>query len=96
LGFKAVLREPNGARVTVQNGDCRIGLFQGVPRSGPGPADLLARRRIGIGRRRAARRPRILPGPSGQSDHATFMLRDPDGHPLFFIRMPGVVRQDAA
>jgi predicted lactoylglutathione lyase len=95
LGFREVLREPNGTRVTVRNGDCRIGLFQGHL----DPArvqlvfwqgDVLALaddvRLAGL---------EFFRGPSGQSDHVTFMLRDPDGHPLFFIRMPGVVRNDA-
>ena len=92
LGFKAVSRESNGQRVTMQNGDCRIGLFQG--HLDPARVQLIfwqgdvleladELRRAGL---------KFFRGPSGQSDHASFMLLDPDDHPLFFIRMPGVVR----
>ena len=92
LAFEEVLREPSGTRVTLQNADCRIGLFQG--HLDPSRVQLIfwqgdlwaladEIRREGL---------EFFRGPSGQSDHATFMLRDPDGHPLFFIRMPGVVR----
>jgi len=96
LGFKAVLREPNGARVTMQNGDCRIGLFQAC--LDPAQVQLIFWQGDVLELADDVRRAGLefFRRPSGQSDHATFMLRDPDGHPLFFIRMPGVVRQDAA
>ncbi|THD62840.1 VOC family protein [Phenylobacterium sp.] len=91
LGFKAVLREPNGKRVTMQNGDCRVGLFQG--HLDPARVQLIFWQgdvlELADDVRRAGLK--FFRGPSGQSDHATFMLRDPDDHPLFFIRMPGVV-----
>jgi len=95
LGFKVVLSEPNGTRVTVQNGDCRIGLFQG--HLDPAQVQLIFWQGDVLELADDVRRHglKFFRGPTGQSDHATFMLRDPDGHPLFFIRMPGVVRLDA-
>lgn len=95
LGFEVVLREPNGTRVTVQNGDCRIGLFQG--HLDPDQVQLIFWQGDVLGLAEDARRAGLefFRGPRGQSDHATFMLRDPDAHPLFFIRMPGAVRKDA-
>jgi len=96
LGFKEVLREPGDTRVTVQNADCRIGLFQG--HLDPAQVQLIFWQgdvlELADDVRRAGLK--FFREPSGQNDHASFMLRDPDDHPLFFIRMPGVVRMDAA
>jgi catechol 2,3-dioxygenase-like lactoylglutathione lyase family enzyme len=92
LGFEVVLREAKGARVTLQNADCRVGLFQGhldpdqvqlIFWQGDLSAMAAQVRRAGIG---------FHSGPDGGDDHGAFMLLDPDGHPLFFIRMPGVTR----
>ena len=96
LGFQEVLREPSGARVTVRSGDCRIGLFQGC--LDPAQVQLIFWQGDVLELAEDVRRAGLdfFRGPSGQSDHATFMLRDPDAHPLFFIRMPGVIRRDAA
>jgi lactoylglutathione lyase len=92
LGFEVVVRETKGARVTLQNADCRVGLFQGhldpdrvqlIFWQGDLSAMADQVRRAGIG---------FHKGPDGDDDHGAFMLLDPDGHPLFFIHMPGVTR----
>jgi len=93
LGFEIVFREPKGTRVTMQSGDCRLGLFQGhLNPPGPqlifwqGDIDALTNtvKRKGIN---------FFSEPRREGEAGTFMLQDPDGHPLFFIRMPGVTRQ---
>lgn len=92
LGFEVVVRETKGTRVSLQNADCRIGLFQGHldpdrPQLIFWQGDILAMaervRRAGLGFHKE---------PAGNGDHGAFMLLDPDGHPLFFIVMPGVER----
>jgi catechol 2,3-dioxygenase-like lactoylglutathione lyase family enzyme len=92
LGFETVIRETKSTRVSVQNADCRIGLFQGHlepdrPQLIFWQGDMAAMaervRRAGLG---------FHVEPRGDNDHGAFMLTDPDGHPLYFIRMPGVTR----
>jgi catechol 2,3-dioxygenase-like lactoylglutathione lyase family enzyme len=95
LGFHVVVREAKGTRVSVQKDDCRIGLFQGhlTPDQAQlifwqGDIDALAdvARAAGLG---------FHVAPRGDAGNGSFMLLDPDGHPLFFIHMPGVTRQEA-
>ena len=94
LGFEVKVREAKGTRVTVQNGDCRLGLFQGhLDPPGPqlifwqGDIDALADtvRRKGLS---------FFGEPKRDGEAAAFMLRDPDGQPLYFIRMPGATREE--
>src|SRR5580658_2314672 len=92
LGFEVVVREAKGTRVSVQNADCRIGLFQGHltpdrPQLIFWQGDMAAMaervRRAGLG---------FHVEPRGDNAHGSFMLVDPDGHPLYFVRIPGVTR----
>jgi lactoylglutathione lyase len=93
LGFEVVVREAKGTRVSLQNGDCRIGLFRGhlqPPRPQlifwQGDIDALAETVTshGLG---------FVNPPRRDDSGAAFMIEDPDGHPLFFINMRGVTRE---
>lgn len=95
LGFDVVVRETTGTRVTLQNADCRVGLFQGHldperPQLIFWQGDLAAMaarvREAGLA---------FFREPAGDNAHGAFMLADPDGHPLFFIHMPDVTREPA-
>jgi len=93
LGFQVVVRETKGTRVSVQNGDCRVGLFKGhlqPPRPQlifwQGDIDALAQTVTGHGLG-------FVNPPRRDASGAAFMIEDPDGHPLFFINMRGVARQ---
>jgi predicted lactoylglutathione lyase len=92
LGFVVVVSEVNGRRLTLQNADSRIGLFQGFLRpdrpqlifwQGDIAAMASRVRQAGLG---------FHVEPRGDNEHGSFMLADPDGHPLYFIHMPGVTR----
>ena len=95
LGFAVVVREVKGTRVSLQNADCRVGLFQG--HLDPDQAQLIFWQGDIAAMADRVRRAGLdfFSGPNGGGDHASFMLRDPDGHPLFFIRMPGVTRESS-
>lgn len=93
LGFDIVDRMPDNRHVTLQNADCRLGLYKDHLKPErfqmifwQGDIDALAEHMRGAGLA-------FRVGPKGTGDHASFMLEDPDGHPLFFIRMPGVTRR---
>lgn len=92
LGFEVVVREAKGTRISLQNCDCRVGLYHGhlephrpqlIFWQGDVPAMAERVRRAGLV---------FHSGPAGDNDHGSFMLLDPDGHPLYFIVMPGVER----
>ncbi len=92
LGFVIVIREAKGTRVSLQNADCGIGLFQGHldpdrPQLVFWQGDIAAMagrvQRAGLS---------FHVDPRGNNEHGCFLLLDPDGHPLFFIHMPGVAR----
>jgi len=92
LGFVVVGREANNRHVTLQNADCRIGLFQGHLQ--PPQLQLIFWQGEVMALAEAVRRAGFdfFVEPRGDAEHGSFMLRDPDGHPLYFVRMPGVVR----
>jgi catechol 2,3-dioxygenase-like lactoylglutathione lyase family enzyme len=94
LGFEVVIRETKGTRVSLQSADCRLGLFQGhldpdrlqlIFWQGDIAAMADRVRRAGLGFHKE---------PAGDNEHGAFMLADPDGHPLYFIHMPGVTRDE--
>jgi catechol 2,3-dioxygenase-like lactoylglutathione lyase family enzyme len=77
----------------LRNGDCRIGLYQG--HLDPPAAQLVFWQGEGeaVVRDAAAKGLSLESGPTRTGDGAvTARLRDPDGHVLFFINKPGVVR----
>ena len=93
LGFRLADSMADNRRVTLQNADCRLGFFEGYLAPDrlqlifwQGDIDALAEhvRSAGLA---------FKVGPNGSGDDATFMLEDPDGHPLFFISQPGVTRK---
>jgi lactoylglutathione lyase len=92
LGFVVVGREADDRHVTLQNADCRIGLFQGHLQ--PPQLQLIFWQGEVMEIAEAVRRAGLdfYAAPRGDPEHGSFMLRDPDGHPLYFVRMPGVVR----
>ena len=88
LGFVVVERMADSRHVVLQNADCRIGVYKGHLQPErfqlvfwQGDIDALADHMRGAGLA-------FRSGPNGSGDNASFMLEDPDGHPLFFIRMP--------
>jgi catechol 2,3-dioxygenase-like lactoylglutathione lyase family enzyme len=96
LGFVVVDREPGNRYVTLQNADCRIGLFQGHLE--PSRFQLIFWQGDVVDLAEEVRRAGLafFVDPRGDAEHGSFMLRDPDGHPLYFVRIPGVVRRTAA
>ncbi|HWE99544.1 MAG TPA: VOC family protein [Caulobacteraceae bacterium] len=90
LGFEVVVRETKGTRVTVQNADSRIGLFQGHL-DPDRPQLIFWQGRIGAMAQRARSAGLAFHRePQGDDEHGAFMLLDPDANPLFFIHMPGL------
>jgi catechol 2,3-dioxygenase-like lactoylglutathione lyase family enzyme len=97
LGFQVVDVSGEGRAVTLQKGDCRLGLFQGfLDPDRPqlifwqGDVEAIARDLTGKGLS-FERGPAI-----GHGGGMGALLLDPDGHPLYFVNMPGVTRQDPA
>ena len=94
LGFQLVDGSVELRNVTLQKGDCRIGLYQGYldpPETQlifwQGDVDAIARDLVGRGLR-------FERGPTkGDDGGAGALLKDPDGHPIYFINMPGVLRK---
>ena len=94
LGFTRAEYAEDAGTATMVLGDCRLGLFQGhldpdrpqlIFWQGPIEAVAGAAEQAGLSFRSALRH--------DEEGGGAFMLDDPDGHPLFFIRMPGVTRQ---
>jgi lactoylglutathione lyase len=93
LGFVEVDRMDRA--VTLQKGDCRLALYQGCldpdrPQlifwQGDVPAIASALQGKGLSFERA-------PG-QGDGGGTGAMLMDPDGHPIYFVNMPGVTRTE--
>jgi catechol 2,3-dioxygenase-like lactoylglutathione lyase family enzyme len=93
LGFDHVDGTVEGRNVTLQKGDCRIGLYQGhLDPDRPqlifwqGDVAAIARDLADKGLRfeRAA-----------DDRGAGAMLLDPDGHPLYFVNIQGATRKEA-
>jgi len=97
LGFDLVDGGVEVRVATLQKGDCRIGLYQGhldPPETQlifwQGDVEAIARELTDKGLS-------FEKGPSeGHGGGVGAMLRDPDGHPLYFVNLPGVTRKPDA
>jgi len=94
LGFALVDGSVAARTVTLQKGDCRIALYQG--HLDP-PVTQLIFWQGDVG---AIARDLTSKGLSfekeplvGHGGGTAALLRDPDGHPLYFINLPGVTRK---
>ncbi|THD79346.1 MAG: hypothetical protein E7812_09745 [Phenylobacterium sp.] len=98
LGFEPVGGRIEERYVTLQNRDCRIGLYQGY--LDPTETQLIfwqgdvratAETLAGQG---AAFEPRFRDGPlTTDEGHVAAMLRDPDGQLIYLVNIPGVTRE---
>ena len=94
LGFAQVDGSIEARNVTLQKHDCRIGLYQGFldpPETQlifwQGDVDAIASDLVTEGLT-------FERGPmAGDGGGAAALLRDPDGHPIYFVNIPGVVRK---
>ena len=96
IGFRIASGGVESRNVTVQKGDCRLGLYQGHldpdrPQLifwqgdvGAIAADLTSK---GLAFDR---------GPRSDDRGTGAMLIDPDGHPIYFVNIGGVTRKDPA
>ena len=97
LGFRLVSRDDDGRSATLQNGDCRIAVYQGILNPAEtqlifwqGDVDEIGRDLVGKGLR-------FESGPTKADNGGTgALLRDPDDHPIYFVNMPGGVREEGA
>jgi predicted enzyme related to lactoylglutathione lyase len=94
VGFKRVGNDPDPRTATLQKGDCRIGLFQGYldparPQLIFWQGDVNA-----IATELTAKGLIFDRGPSTDEKGTGAMLIDPDGNPLYFVNITGVVRKD--
>ena len=94
LGFQRVDGRGDPRTATLQNADCRLGLFQGYldPATTQlifwqGDVEAIARELSGKGLR-------FERGPASDEKGTGAMLFDPDGHPLYFVNIRGVTRKD--
>ena len=87
LGFEALDGHADIRNVSLQKGDCRLGLYQGhldPPQTqlifwqGDVPA---------IAAELESRGVEFFRGPNQDANGAAFMLKDPDGHPIFVISL---------
>ena len=92
LGWRLVTTNDDGMSATLQAGDCRLALYQGV--LGPaenqlifwqGDVEAVAETLAGAGAR-------FVQALKRRDGDASFMVRDPDGQLLFVIREHGVTR----
>ncbi len=93
LGFALVDGSIEARYVTLQKHDCRIGLYQGFldpPETqlifwqGDVPAIANDLTNAGL---------RFERGPTkGDGGGTAVLLRDPDGHPIYLVNMPGITR----
>jgi catechol 2,3-dioxygenase-like lactoylglutathione lyase family enzyme len=96
LGFRLVDGAAESRFATLQNGDCRLSLYQGFldpPQTQLifWQGDVRAIAEDLTGKDLAFDRP-----PATHDDGGTgALLRDPDGHPIYFVNMPGVTRNEA-
>ncbi len=93
LGFALVDGSIEARNVTLQKHDCRIALYQGFLDPAEtqlifwqGDVEAIANDLINAGLS-------FERGPSvADTGGASALLRDPDGHPIYFVNLPGVVR----
>ena len=96
-GFQRVADGSVARTATVQNNDCRIGLYQGYldPPTfqlifWQGQVEAIADTAA------AAQLPIFKPPTRDGTGGMGMMLKDPDGHPLYFINLPSVERTETA
>jgi catechol 2,3-dioxygenase-like lactoylglutathione lyase family enzyme len=94
LGFRQVSGSIEDRNVTLQKGDCRLALYEGhldPPRAQlifwQGDVEGIADDLTGKGLR-------FLRGPQTDDRGTGAMLIDPDGHPIYFVNIKGVTRND--
>jgi catechol 2,3-dioxygenase-like lactoylglutathione lyase family enzyme len=93
LGFQFVERNDDGRSVTLQSGDCRLGLYQDVLDPPVTQLIFFQGDLDAIGRDLAAAGRAFVKGPfAGPGGALGAMTLDPDGHPLYFDTAPGRVR----
>jgi catechol 2,3-dioxygenase-like lactoylglutathione lyase family enzyme len=98
LGFEVVIRETKGTRVTLENGECRVGLYQGhLNPTGP-QLIFWQGDNFALGRELEGKGPVWDRGPSRNADngHSAGGIYDPEGRFLYFINIPGLERVTAA
>jgi len=95
LGF-AIVDDHIERNVTLQNGDCRLSLYQGY--LDPATTQLIFWQGDveAIARELTAKGLRFHSGPRSDDKGTGAMLLDPDGHPLYFVNIRGGVRKDPA
>jgi len=94
LGFQVVDGNVDVRHVTLQKGDCRISLYQGY--LDPPETQLIFWQGDinAIACELDSKGLRFERGPAKGDDGGTgALLRDPDGHPIYFVNMPGVQRK---
>ena len=94
LGVELVDGGVEQRTVTLQKGDCRIALYQG--HLDPPVTQLIFWQGDvdGIARELTAKGLRFDKEPfTGHGNGRAALLKDPDGHPLYFVNLPGVVRK---
>ena len=96
LGFQRVDDGANDRTATLQNNDCRLGLFQGY--LDPAGTQLIFWQGDieAIGRDFVGKGLTPLKGPNRDETGTGMMILDPDGHPLYFVNIPGVTRAELA
>lgn len=96
LGFQIVDGSIEKRNVTLQKADCRIALYQGhldppvtqlIFWQGDVEAIADELTRKGLHLKKSA--------DESEAGGVGAMLMDPDGHPLYFVNMPGVTRKDS-
>ena len=107
LGFQVVDTADGGRSRTVEAGDCRLALFQGV--LDPAETQLIFwngdveayAEKLAAAAAEIVRQPRFSQAPDargivrGPNGDASIMVRDPDGQLIFLIRMAEVSRKPA-
>jgi catechol 2,3-dioxygenase-like lactoylglutathione lyase family enzyme len=93
LGFR-IADDGDPRNVTLQRGDCRLGLFQGY--LDPARSQLIFWQGdvAAIARDLTARGLRFARGPTSDDKGTGAMLIDPDGHPLYFVNIRGMTRKE--
>jgi len=102
LGFRVASRSDEGMSATLQKGDCRIALYQGIlnpawAKPGGRLTQLIFRQgdveRVARDLTRQGLNFERIKGKPGDGG-AAVLLKDSDGHPIYLINMPGVVREE--
>lgn len=88
LGFEPLDGDVEIKNVSLQKGHCRLGLYQG--HLDPAETQLIFWQGDvpGIARELESLGVEFFRGPNEDENGAAFMLKDPDGHPIFVINLP--------